>query len=184
MWLYIVGMRWRNIQKYHLIIFDMVSEHCFWWLYKVFFRHFFLYNHVYWKLQRCSYGCINSYYVHHLDKLEHLLVPKKLNGSNYPTWSKSMTHALIAQCSVYRERNVMNNAVLWLHKWEGTELIEETTFGYSVNIWYLLVWIQWFYVEGGRYLSPFGEKKRKEKKERKKSLFSSLYIISYINENI
>jgi len=38
----------------------------------------------------------NSYYIHHLDQLENLLVPEKLNGSNYATWSKSMTHALIA----------------------------------------------------------------------------------------
>jgi len=35
----------------------------------------------------------NSYYVHHLDQSEHLPVLEKLNGSNYPTWRKSMTHA-------------------------------------------------------------------------------------------
>jgi len=39
----------------------------------------------------------NLYYIHHSDQPGHLLVPKKLNGSNYPTWSKSMTHAFIAK---------------------------------------------------------------------------------------
>jgi len=42
----------------------------------------------------------NSYYIHHSDQLENLLVPKKLNDSNYPTWSKSITHALIAKNKV------------------------------------------------------------------------------------
>jgi len=41
------------------------------------------------------------------------------------------------QCSDYWERNV-NSAVILLHKWEGTELIEETV-GYGVNISDLLV---------------------------------------------
>ena len=36
----------------------------------------------------------NPYYVHHSDQLRQLLVLEKLNGSNYPTWSKSMTHAI------------------------------------------------------------------------------------------
>jgi len=39
----------------------------------------------------------NPYYVHHSDQPRHLLVPEKLNDSNYPTWSKSMTHALITK---------------------------------------------------------------------------------------
>ncbi|XP_073119563.1 uncharacterized protein [Henckelia pumila] len=36
----------------------------------------------------------NPYLVHHSDQPGHILVPTKLNGSNYPSWSKSMIHAL------------------------------------------------------------------------------------------
>ncbi|KAM1434699.1 hypothetical protein ACFX2I_042754 [Malus domestica] len=39
----------------------------------------------------------NPFYVHHSDSPGHMLVPEKLNGSNYPSWSKSMIHALTAK---------------------------------------------------------------------------------------
>jgi len=39
----------------------------------------------------------HPYYVHHSDQPGHMLVPTKLNGSNYQSWKKSMTHALIAK---------------------------------------------------------------------------------------
>ncbi|XP_073121310.1 uncharacterized protein [Henckelia pumila] len=39
----------------------------------------------------------NPYLVHHSDQPGHILVPTKLNGSNYPSWSKSMIHALTAK---------------------------------------------------------------------------------------
>ncbi|XP_024031879.1 uncharacterized protein LOC112094638 [Morus notabilis] len=39
----------------------------------------------------------SPYFVHHSDQPGHVLVPTKLNGSNYPSWSKSMIHALTAK---------------------------------------------------------------------------------------
>ena len=36
----------------------------------------------------------NLYFVHHSDHSRHMLVPMKLNGANYQSWSKSMIHAL------------------------------------------------------------------------------------------
>ncbi|KAL5808260.1 hypothetical protein ACOSQ3_028951 [Xanthoceras sorbifolium] len=36
----------------------------------------------------------NPYFVHHSDQHGHMLVPTKLNGANYPSWSKSMILAL------------------------------------------------------------------------------------------
>ncbi|XP_059654512.1 uncharacterized protein LOC132301259 [Cornus florida] len=39
----------------------------------------------------------NPYFVHHLDHPGHMIVPTKLNGANYPSWSKSMIHALTAK---------------------------------------------------------------------------------------
>lgn len=39
----------------------------------------------------------NPYYVHHSDHPGHMLVPTKLNSANYPSWSKSMVHALTAK---------------------------------------------------------------------------------------
>ena len=39
----------------------------------------------------------NLYFVHHSDHPGHMLIPKKLNGTNYPSWSKSMIHALTAK---------------------------------------------------------------------------------------
>ncbi|KAK2969268.1 hypothetical protein RJ640_021987 [Escallonia rubra] len=39
----------------------------------------------------------NSYFIHHSDHPSHLLVPIKLNGANYSSWSKSMIHALTAK---------------------------------------------------------------------------------------
>ncbi|XP_071723845.1 uncharacterized protein [Rutidosis leptorrhynchoides] len=42
----------------------------------------------------------NPYYVHHSDQPGHMLVPTKLNGANYQSWSKAMIHALIAKNKV------------------------------------------------------------------------------------
>jgi len=39
----------------------------------------------------------NPYYIHPSDHPGHLLVPTKLNGTNYPSWSISMIHALTAK---------------------------------------------------------------------------------------
>ncbi|KAK9077344.1 hypothetical protein SSX86_005681 [Deinandra increscens subsp. villosa] len=39
----------------------------------------------------------SPYYVHHSDQPGHMLVPIKLNGANYQSWSKSMIHALTAK---------------------------------------------------------------------------------------
>ncbi|KAL5785997.1 hypothetical protein ACOSQ2_002115 [Xanthoceras sorbifolium] len=39
----------------------------------------------------------NPYFVHHSDQPGHMLVPTKLNGANYPSWSKSMILALTAK---------------------------------------------------------------------------------------
>lgn len=39
----------------------------------------------------------NPYFVHHSNHPGHMLVSTKLNGVNYPSWSKSMIHALIAK---------------------------------------------------------------------------------------
>ncbi|KAK2968679.1 hypothetical protein RJ640_005820 [Escallonia rubra] len=39
----------------------------------------------------------NSYFIHHSDHPSHLLIPIKLNGANYSSWSKSMIHALTAK---------------------------------------------------------------------------------------
>ncbi|XP_021802635.1 uncharacterized protein LOC110746704 [Prunus avium] len=39
----------------------------------------------------------NPYYVHSSDHPGHMLVPTKLNGANYPPWSKSKIHALTAK---------------------------------------------------------------------------------------
>ncbi|KAI4318108.1 hypothetical protein L6164_025916 [Bauhinia variegata] len=39
----------------------------------------------------------NPLFVHHSDHPGHMLVPTKLNGSNYQSWSKSMIHALTAK---------------------------------------------------------------------------------------
>ncbi|XP_012833154.1 PREDICTED: uncharacterized protein LOC105954028 [Erythranthe guttata] len=39
----------------------------------------------------------NPFFIHHSDQPGHMLVPTKLNGSNYPSWSKSMIHALTAK---------------------------------------------------------------------------------------
>ncbi|KAK2998651.1 hypothetical protein RJ639_024321 [Escallonia herrerae] len=36
----------------------------------------------------------NPYFVHYSNHSGHLLVPIKLNGANYPSWNKSMIHAL------------------------------------------------------------------------------------------
>ncbi|KAG6401762.1 hypothetical protein SASPL_138627 [Salvia splendens] len=42
----------------------------------------------------------HPYYVHHSDQPGHLLVPTKLNGTNYQSWSRSMLHALTAKSKV------------------------------------------------------------------------------------
>jgi hypothetical protein len=42
----------------------------------------------------------NPYYIHPSDHPGHLLVPTKLNGTNYPSWSRSMIHALTAKNKV------------------------------------------------------------------------------------
>ncbi|KAL3513054.1 hypothetical protein ACH5RR_025771 [Cinchona calisaya] len=39
----------------------------------------------------------HPYYVHHSDQPGHMLVPIKLNGANYQSWSKAMIHALTAK---------------------------------------------------------------------------------------
>nr|CAD1830596.1 unnamed protein product [Ananas comosus var. bracteatus] len=39
----------------------------------------------------------HPYYVHHSDQPGHMLVPVKLNGANYQSWSKAMIHALTAK---------------------------------------------------------------------------------------
>ncbi|XP_038699556.1 uncharacterized protein LOC119996836 [Tripterygium wilfordii] len=39
----------------------------------------------------------HPYYVHHSDHLGLMLVPTRLDGTNYPSWSKSMIHALTAK---------------------------------------------------------------------------------------
>ncbi|KAI5338735.1 hypothetical protein L3X38_018007 [Prunus dulcis] len=39
----------------------------------------------------------NPYFFHHSDHPGHMLVPEKLNGANYSSWSQSMIHALIAK---------------------------------------------------------------------------------------
>jgi len=39
----------------------------------------------------------HPYHVHHSDQPGHMLVPIKLNGSNYQSWKKSMIHARIAE---------------------------------------------------------------------------------------
>ena len=39
----------------------------------------------------------NPYFVHHSDQPGHVLVSTKLNGANYPSWSKAMIHALTAK---------------------------------------------------------------------------------------
>lgn len=39
----------------------------------------------------------HSYYLHHSEQPRHLIVPVKLNGPNYPLWSKSMIHVLTAK---------------------------------------------------------------------------------------
>uniref|UniRef100_A0A3Q7H8D6 Retrotransposon Copia-like N-terminal domain-containing protein n=1 Tax=Solanum lycopersicum TaxID=4081 RepID=A0A3Q7H8D6_SOLLC len=40
---------------------------------------------------------LNPYFLQHSDKPSLMLVPIKFNGINYPTWSKSMIHALTAK---------------------------------------------------------------------------------------
>ncbi|KAL8156435.1 hypothetical protein AgCh_001503 [Apium graveolens] len=42
----------------------------------------------------------NPYFIHHSDQPGHMLVPIKLDGPNYPSWSKSMVHALTAKNKV------------------------------------------------------------------------------------
>ncbi|KAL8110493.1 hypothetical protein AgCh_026274 [Apium graveolens] len=42
----------------------------------------------------------NPYFVHHSDQPGHMLVPIKLDDPNYPSWSKSMVHALTAKNKV------------------------------------------------------------------------------------
>ena len=37
------------------------------------------------------------YYIHHSNKSGYSLVPIKLNGTKYQSWSKSVMHALIAK---------------------------------------------------------------------------------------
>ncbi|KAK2979691.1 hypothetical protein RJ640_027271 [Escallonia rubra] len=39
----------------------------------------------------------NPYCVHHSDLPGHFFISIKLNGANYPSWSKSMIHALTAK---------------------------------------------------------------------------------------
>ena len=39
----------------------------------------------------------SPYFVHHSDHLGLMLVPTRLNGPNYQSWSKSMIHALTAK---------------------------------------------------------------------------------------
>ena len=39
----------------------------------------------------------NSYFVHYSNHPGHMPVSTKLNGTNYPSWSKSMIHALTAK---------------------------------------------------------------------------------------
>nr|KJB75132.1 hypothetical protein B456_012G026000 [Gossypium raimondii] len=34
----------------------------------------------------------HSFFVHHSDQPGHLLIPIKLNGANYQSWSKAMIH--------------------------------------------------------------------------------------------
>ncbi|XP_016443550.1 uncharacterized protein LOC107768899 [Nicotiana tabacum] len=75
----------------------------------------------------------NPYFVHPSDHPNDMLVPVKLNGTNYPSWSKSMIHALTAKNKIgfisrtikppleteqpieYAQWNQCNNMVLsWL----------------------------------------------------------------------
>lgn len=42
----------------------------------------------------------HPYNVHHSDQPDHLLVPTKLNGTNYQTWSRSMLHTLTTKSKV------------------------------------------------------------------------------------
>ncbi|KAI5338447.1 hypothetical protein L3X38_017718 [Prunus dulcis] len=44
-----------------------------------------------------SNSSMDPYYVHSSDHPSHMLVPTKLNGANYPSWNKSMIHALTAK---------------------------------------------------------------------------------------
>ncbi|KAK2967041.1 hypothetical protein RJ640_003397 [Escallonia rubra] len=58
----------------------------------------------------------NPYFVHHSDHPGHLLVPIILNGANYPSWSKSMIHALTAKnkigfCRLQRKDGYNNNKI-------------------------------------------------------------------------
>ncbi|KAL5779791.1 hypothetical protein ACOSQ2_010528 [Xanthoceras sorbifolium] len=39
----------------------------------------------------------NPFFVHHSDHSGLVLIPTKLNGTNYQSWSKSMIHALTAK---------------------------------------------------------------------------------------
>ena len=39
----------------------------------------------------------SPYFIHHSDYPSHMLAPIKLNGANYPSWSRSMIHALTAK---------------------------------------------------------------------------------------
>jgi len=73
----------------------MVSEHRFWWLQNLLSPFYFSSTAMSAENSKDALMDIsNSYYVHHSDQPGHLLVPNKLNDSNYRTWSKSMTHAI------------------------------------------------------------------------------------------
>ncbi|KAK3027168.1 hypothetical protein RJ639_042434 [Escallonia herrerae] len=45
----------------------------------------------------CGMDPSNPHFVHHSDHPGHLFIPIKLNGANYPSWSKSMIHAVTAK---------------------------------------------------------------------------------------